>query len=97
MIAGYYDRTTYPEERKHLTCHSREDAPYGHHLADLDGCTHNDTYPNNPLIASYNRIDGRTIKGSIDDYWIQYGSTANDPYITGGWTQHTWGTAIAIT
>ena len=53
-----------------------------------------DTYPNNPLIASHKGIDGRTTKGSIDDYWIKYGSTANDPYITGGWTQHTWGTAI---
>ena len=25
---------------------------------------------------------------------MQYGSSASDPYITGGWTQHTWGDAI---
>src|SRR5690606_27501815 len=38
-------------------------------------------------------LDGRTTKGSIDDYWIEYGSTNPDPYI-GHWTQHTWGDAI---
>jgi len=51
------------------------------------------TYPNNPLIASHNGVDGRAIKGSIDDYWVKYGSTASDPYI-GNWTQHTWSDAI---
>ncbi len=92
MIAGYYDRTTYP---------NMYTGPANGGVMPLTDTTwptwtdvHNDTYPNNPLIASHNGIDGRTIKGSIDDYWIQYGSTANDPYITGGWTQHTWGTAI---
>ncbi len=53
-----------------------------------------DTYPNNPLIASHLGLDGRSAKGSIDDYWVKYGSSANDPYITGDWTQHAWGTAI---
>jgi hypothetical protein len=52
------------------------------------------TYVNNPLVASHNGVDGRTTRGSIDDYWIEYGSSANDPYITGGWPQHTWGSAI---
>ena len=50
-------------------------------------------YPNNPLVASHNGVDGRTVKGSIDDYWWAYGNTSNDPYI-GNWTQHTWGSAI---
>ena len=51
-------------------------------------------YPNNPLIASHKGVDGRSIEdlGSIDDYWV--GTNANDPYITGSWTQHTWNTAI---
>ena len=53
-----------------------------------------DTYPNNPLIASHNGLDGRSTRGSIDDYWISYGSSASDPYITGAWTQHAWGDAI---
>jgi hypothetical protein len=39
-------------------------------------------------------VDGRATSGSIDDYWIQYGSSAQDPYITGVWTQHTWEDAI---
>ena len=50
--------------------------------------------PYNPLVASRNGLDGRTTRGSIDDYWVQYDSTANDPYITGGWTQHAWGDAF---
>jgi hypothetical protein len=33
-------------------------------------------------------------RGSIDDYWVSYDSTDNDPYITNGWAQHSWGTAI---
>ncbi len=49
------------------------------------------TYPGNPLAASRTGSDGRTTRGSIDDYWIAYGSTAQDPYMTGGWAQHAWG------
>jgi len=48
-------------------------------------------YPGNPLAASRMGSDGRTTRGSIDDYWIAYDSTASDPYLTGGWTQHAWG------
>jgi len=53
-----------------------------------------DEYPGNPLVASRNGLDGRTTKGSIDDYWASYESAALDPYITGMWTQHTWGDAF---
>lgn len=49
------------------------------------------TYPSNPLAASRLGLDGRTTRGSIDDYWVAYESTAPDPYITGGWAQHAWG------
>lgn len=52
------------------------------------------TYPGCPLAASKYTVDGRTSRGSIDDYWVYYGSTAPDPYITAGWPQHTWGEAI---
>jgi hypothetical protein len=51
-------------------------------------------YPGNPLAASRNGSDGRITRGSIDDYWVAYDSTAADPYITGGWAQHTWGDAF---
>jgi hypothetical protein len=50
-------------------------------------------YPNNPLIASHNGIDGRSSRGTIDDYWVSYGNSVQDPFI-GNWTQHTWGTAV---
>jgi hypothetical protein len=54
----------------------------------------NDRYPNNPLIASHQGVDGQVGRGSIDDYWVSYGSQNDDPYITNSWSQHTWGTAI---
>jgi hypothetical protein len=53
-----------------------------------------DTYPNNPLIASHKNVDSRTTRGTIDDYWVSYNSTAPDPYITGGWSEHEWGDAL---
>lgn len=52
-----------------------------------------ETYSGNPLVASRQGLDGRSSKGSIDDYWVAVDSTAPDPYISGGWTQHTWGDA----
>jgi hypothetical protein len=91
MIAAYYDRGLYPNLYTGPT--NGGVMP----LTDTSWATWSDgfeTYPNNPLIASHNGLDGRTSKGSIDDYWIQYGNSDNDPYMTGGWTQHTWGTAI---
>jgi hypothetical protein len=44
-----------------------------------------------PLSATHNGYDGRTILGHVDDYWIAYGSTLPDPFITGGWIEHTYG------
>ena len=91
MIAAYYDRGLYPNLYTGPT--NGGVMP----LTDTSWATWSDgfeTYPNNPLIASHNGLDGRTSKGSIDDYWIEYNSTSQDPYITGGWTQHDWGTAI---
>ena len=92
MIAGYYDRGAYPNMYAGPT--NGGVMP----LTDTSWPTWSDgyeTYPNNPLIASHINIDGRgAVKGSIDDYWVKYNSAANDPYITGGWPQHTWGTAI---
>jgi hypothetical protein len=53
-----------------------------------------DTYSNNPLVASHMGVDGRTTRGTIDDYWVSYESGSPDPYITGGWSQHAWGDAV---
>jgi hypothetical protein len=91
MIAGYYDRSGFP---------NMYTGPTNGGVMPLDNSswgTWSDaetTYPNCPLIASKNGVDGRTTNGSIDDYWVKYTSEEQDPYITGGWTQHTWGDAI---
>jgi len=45
----------------------------------------------NPLSATRNGLDGRAIKGHVDDYWIQYLNSGDDPFITGGWAEHTHG------
>ncbi len=93
MIAGYYDRNGYSNIYT---------GPTNGGIMPLDNSgwpTWSDgtqNYPNCPLIASKAGVDGRSAgsKGSIDDYWVQYDSTASDPYITGSWSQHTWSDAI---
>ena len=91
MIAGYYDRGAYPNMYTGPTNGGVMPLTDTSWPSWSDGV---DPYPNNPLIASHLGVDGLAVKGSIDDYWVQYGSGAADPYITGGWAQHTWGTAI---
>ena len=91
MISGYYDRGAYPNMYAGPTNAGVMPVTDTSWPTWSDGY---DTYPNNPLIASHNGVDGRSTRGSIDDYWVRYESAANDPYITGGWLQHTWGTAI---
>ena len=91
MIAGYYDRGSFPNMYTGPTNGGVMPTTDISWSTWFDGSA---TYPNNPLIASHNGVDGRINRGSIDDYWVSYGSSANDPYITNSWTQHTWGTAI---
>ncbi len=91
MIAGYYDRNGYPNMYTGPTAGGVMPLDNSSWPTFTDGVN---TYRNNPLAASKNGVDGRTSKGSIDDYWVSYVSTAPDPYITGAWTQHVWGTAI---
>lgn len=91
MIAGYYDQNGFP---------NMYTGPTNGGIMPMDNSswpTWSDgykTYPNLPLAASHQGVDGRTTRGSIDDYWIKYESAAQDPYITNGWPQHTWGEAI---
>jgi hypothetical protein len=47
-----------------------------------------------PLSATHEGLDGREIKGHVDDYWISYGSPGPDPWVSGGWTQHTYGDCV---
>ena len=88
MIAAYYDRNGYP---------NLYTGPTNSGVAPMDSSSWgsfsdgDETYPLNPIIASRNGLDGRTSRGSIDNYWNYYGSTS-DPYVTNGWPQHTWTT-----
>lgn len=92
MIAGYYDINGYPD--MYTGPANGGDMPVTDSVWSpwTDGS--GDRYPGNPLVASKSGLDGRTTRGSIEDYWVSYGSSANDPYITGGWTEHAWSTAI---
>lgn len=91
MIAGYYDRNGYPNIYTGPTDSGVMPLTNAPWPTWSDGFN---SYPNNPLIASKDGLDGRNGKGSINDYWVQYDSSTSDPYITGNWTQHIWGTAI---
>jgi hypothetical protein len=91
MIAGYYDQTGFPNIYTGPTNGGVTPMNNSSWPTWSDGYA---TYPSCPLIATRNGVDGRGTRGSIDDYWVQYNSTAADPYITNGWTQHAWGDAI---
>ena len=43
-----------------------------------------------PLSATRNGLDGRAIRGHVDDYWIITDNAGPDPFI-GNWTEHTKG------
>lgn len=97
MIAGYYDRQGYPNMYAGPTeggVMPLTDTVWETWYDATQTPAIDEPYPNNPLIASHEGVDGQAGKGSIDDYWVSYGSSANDPYITGSWTPHTGGTAI---
>lgn len=91
MIAGYYDRTGFPDIYT---------GPTNDGVTPLDNSVWgtwwdgDKTYPNIPLAASHAGVDGRVERGSLDDYWVRYGSSTNDPYLTNKWTPHTWGDAV---
>ena len=91
MIAGYYDQTVFPNMYTGPTNGGIMPMNNSSWPTWSDGFA---TYPNCPLVASKNGVDGRATRGSIDDYWVKYNSAAHDPYITNSWTQHTWGDAI---
>jgi hypothetical protein len=88
MIAGYYDRTAYANMYA---------GPTNGGVMPLDNSSWPDWHDGSawrhqcPLSATRNGVDGRMTLGHVDDYWIAYGSTLPDPFITGGWTEHTYG------
>ena len=85
MLFGYYDHIGYSLMYTGAT-------NGGVCPLDNSGWGHT-TYPSVtcgecPLSATHNGIDGRAIKGYVDDYWIDYGNAGPDPYV-GNWTEHT--------
>lgn len=92
MIAGYYDRSGFPNLYVGPTnggVAPLDDTSWDHWSDGWGGY-----YSSCPLVASKNGVDGRTTNGTIEDYWVKYGFAGDDPYMTEGWTQHTWGSTI---
>jgi Fibronectin type III domain len=84
MLFGYYDRTGYSDMYT---------GPTGDGVCPLDNSVWGSTAYGHvicgecPLSATHRTIDGRTIKGHVDDYWVDYGQGGPDPYY-GQWTEH---------
>jgi len=77
MISAYQDRTAYPNLYTGPT--NGGVAPITDTSWPRWTDSYGDSYPSNPIIASRIGTDGRTIKGSIEDYWVKVDSTAQDP------------------
>jgi hypothetical protein len=86
MMAGYYDNNGYPVVYT---------GPANGGLAPQDNSLWGTATINGqvqslcPLSATMMGLDGRTTRGHVDDYWT--GNSDPDPFITNGWTQHTYG------
>ncbi|MBA7483932.1 hypothetical protein ES707_19449 [subsurface metagenome] len=92
MIAGYYDRTLYSNMYAGATSGGvfplpTDDTIWG---STAYGGTYPTTCMECPLSATHNGVDSRSTDGHVDDYWVEYGSTAADPF-DGNWTEHTYG------
>jgi len=85
MAAGYYDNNGYT---------NMYTGPTNSGMAPMNNSTWGTTVINGetqslcPISATMNGLDGRSSRGHVDDYWILYGSSSTDPYITNGWAQH---------
>ncbi len=88
MIAGYYDRTGYANVYA---------GPTNNGFMPMDNIIWGQSmWPSGwvsecPLSVTHLGIDGRVIRGHVDDYWIDYNNATDDPYIVNGWPEHTLG------
>ena len=88
MQAGYYDRTTYPNMYA---------GPTNNGLMPLNNSVWGESGGGEgasgecPLSATHQGYDDRTIFGHADDFWIEYGSSEQDPYISDNLDQHVLG------
>ena len=91
MLFGYYDRTGYS---------NMYNGPTNGGFCPEDNLVWGQTvYPGVtcgecPLSATHQGVDGRVNKGHVDDYWVDYASTAQDPFID-NWTEHPHGECTA--
>jgi len=83
MMMGYYDNHGYPNmytgPANGGVCPMTNETYWGH--TDYPSVTCGEC----PLSATHNGIDGRVIRGHVDDYWIDYENPGPDPYIVYGW------------
>jgi len=88
MIAGFYDNNGYPNSYT---------GPTNGGVAPMNNSSWGTVTINGevrslcPISATRQGLDGRATRGHVDDYWIAYGNSSDDPYITNGWTEHTHG------
>jgi len=88
MAAGYYDNNGYPD---------MYNGPTNGGVCPMDNSSwptvtiNGESRDQCPLSATRNGLDGRTTRGHVDDYWVSYESSDTDPWITNGWSEHTWG------
>jgi PKD repeat protein len=88
MAAGYFDNNGYPGMYTGPTnggVMPMNNSSWGYVV--ING----ETRAQCPLSATRNTVDGRTSRGHVDDYWIQYNHPGPDPFIANGWEQHTYG------
>jgi uncharacterized repeat protein (TIGR02543 family) len=85
MLFGYYDNNGYPNMYTGGTnggvC-PMDNSGWGQTV--YPGITCGEC----PLSASHEGIDGRTTRGYVDDYWIDYLNVGPDPYIVNDWAEH---------
>jgi len=97
MMAGYYDRTGYSDMYTGPTNGGVFPLPTDDSIWESTywpGGTQPVTCMECPLSATHDGVDGRSIKGHVDDYWTGYGNSGDDPFV-GYWTEHTLGDCTA--
>lgn len=77
MMAGYYDNTGYP---------NMYSGPTNGGVCPMTNAAWG--YGRCPLSATEQGVDGLASRGHVDDYWLSFGHSGPDPYISGGWPQH---------
>jgi len=91
MMMGYYDRNGYSNMYA---------GPANSGVCPLNNVTYWGTSPHPggsgecPLSATHQGKDGRTGRGNVDDYWIDYLNAGPDPWV-GNWAEHTYGECTA--